>query len=803
MKKYIFTSLLLCALIANTTIANASDVAYTADNTTIFPNPERGFITMLEGKLSNEKHYAVKGKESYLDNHKNNDHGSLILVLYYLDSFKDCDLPDWVLSAFDEDMAVLRARGMKCILRFAYTNTTYKYPNPDPTKDSIRSAADASLAVIERHLEQYKRHWADNTDVIFVFQAGFIGAYGEWYYTDNFTNTSSHMTEERTAFLDTLLKAVPANRAIQIRTPRFKEEYISGVRNGHPAALTAEEAYTGTAKARIAHHNDAFLYHYDNMGTYSDTSIQKPYIAQETLYLPIGGESDITDDAQAAVEAAHDVAIAEMSRLHWTFIQSGYSRTVTDMWRANGTFDELNRKLGYRYQLVSGTYSDALEANEKLSVNIQIRNAGFAPLYNERPAYIVLKNGNKMYPLLLASDPRTWLPNGVVSTVNEQLSLPDGIENGTYQLYLYLPDAYESIAEDPRYAVRFANTDVWDAASGMNNLNATVTISGGEEQEYTSISLPATLNKENHLAHSDNTWYGEDGDYFDFESGGGNLSRWIEWEVKLTTPGKYSVSELTYCATGHNYAIELWQGSDSITTYLTSKTYDTGELNITQEPKWDLAKVPAGTYTIRVKNAMEWGKPKLKSLTIDLFGAVSSDTINLPATLDKTNVADFSEKIGWYETDCFDFGVKDAANTDHTVDWRVYLCYPGDYMVSTSGFYPNGHQWQIQLLNSSAEIYALPKISTTGEVTELGEAKWNLSNVPAGVYTLRINNIYAWGRPKLKSLTLEYDGEIPTVIPQEAATPAVNGIYYDLLGRRVSAGYKGIVIHNGSKILIR
>ena len=665
MKKYIFTSMLLCALIANTTFASASDVAYTADNTTIFPNPERGFITMLEGKLSNEKHYAVKGKESYLDNHKNNDQGSLILVLYYLDSFKDCDLPDWVLSAFDEDMAVLRARGMKCILRFAYTNTTYKYPNPDPTKDSIRSAADAPLSVIERHLEQYKRHWADNTDVIFVFQAGFIGAYGEWYYTDNFTNTSSHMTEERTAFLDTLLKSVPANRAIQIRTPRFKEEYISGVKNGHPAALTAEEAYTGTAKARIAHHNDAFLYHYDNMGTYSDTSIQKPYIAQETLYLPIGGESDITDDAQAAVEAAHDVAIAEMSRLHWTFIQNGYSRTVTDMWRANGTFDELNRKLGYRYQLVSGTYSDALEANEKLSVNIQIRNAGFAPLYNERPAYIVLKNGNKTYPLLLASDPRTWLPNGVVSTVNEQLSLPDGIENGTYQLYLYLPDAYESIADDPRYAVRFANTDVWDAASGMNNLNATVTISGGEEQEDASISLPATLNKANASFWSDDmTWYGDDDKYFDF-------------------------------------------------------------------------------------------------------------------------------------------GPNDAQNTGRWAKWEVNFKYPGKYLLSAEGYYPNGHEWQVELLESGVDPFHFTRTWSSGEVIEIGPSAWDLSAVTVGKYYICVKNVFPYSQPKLKSLTLEYDGEIPTVIPQEAAMPAVNGIYYDLLGRRVSAGYKGIVIHNGSKILIR
>jgi hypothetical protein len=36
-----------------------------------------------------------------------------------------------------------------------------------------------------------------------------------------------------------------------------------------------------------------------------------------------------------------------------------------------------------------------------------------------------------------------------------------------------------SLAADPRYAVRFANVGVWDATTGMNRLNASVTVTGG------------------------------------------------------------------------------------------------------------------------------------------------------------------------------------------------------------------------------------------------------------------------------------------------------------------------------------
>ena len=226
--------LLVIAAACLTAAMYAGTVNYTADNTTIFPNPERGFITMLEGHLSESKHYAVKGQESTLDKHATNDKGSLILVLYYLDEFKNTDvLPSWVLTSFDEDMQVLRNKGMKCILRFAYTNT-----------DEGEIGYDAPLNIVESHIAQYKSHWASNTDVIFCFQAGFIGSWGEWYYTSNFGNEESHMNANRTAFLDTLLNATPANRCVQIRTPRFKEEYISGVRDGHPAALTAAEVMT-------------------------------------------------------------------------------------------------------------------------------------------------------------------------------------------------------------------------------------------------------------------------------------------------------------------------------------------------------------------------------------------------------------------------------------------------------------------------------------------------------------------------------------------------------------------------------
>ncbi len=45
-----------------------------------------------------------------------------------------------------------------------------------------------------------------------------------------------------------------------------------------------------------------------------------------------------------------------------------------------------------------------------------------------------------------------------------------------YTVYLNLPDPYASLQRDPRYSFRCANTDVWDARTGYNQLTDGVTI---------------------------------------------------------------------------------------------------------------------------------------------------------------------------------------------------------------------------------------------------------------------------------------------------------------------------------------
>ena len=146
--------------------------------------------------------------------------------------------------------------------------------------------------------------------------------------------------------------------------------------------------------------------------------------------------------------------------------------------------------------------------------------------------------------------------------------------------------------------------------------------------------------------------------------------------------------------------------------------------------------------------------------------------------------------MSWYNSDYFDFGPNDATNTDRWAEWNVKLQHPGEYTVSAEGFYPNGHQWQFELLNSGASVYALPEAWGTGNQTETGENVWDLSSVAQGTYTLRAQNIMEWGQPKLKSITLQYNGDLPSDIGSvnQDASPAAkilqDGNLYILRGDR-------------------
>lgn len=436
--------------------SQTSTITYTP-STAIISNPERGFYKH-EGTHPSD--YDPLSQSS-LTSHRINDHITLVLRLFYLDDFVQGPISSTYLTAMQNDFAALRGAGVKAILRFAYSD------DPDNGQQQ-----DANKAQVLAHIQQIKPILLANADVISVVQAGFIGAWGEWYYTDNFgfpPNATDY--NNRKDIVNALLNALPADKMVQLRTPDFKRTLF-----GTQTALSLTQAFTSAGIARLGHHNDCFLASVTDEGTYDDDELTQEYayLQQETKYVPMGGET-------CAVNAPRSLcatAIDEMQKFHWTYANMGYHPDVLEDWQEGGCYTEMEKRLGYRFQLVEGIYPQTAALNSVLPITIKIMNEGFATPFSPRTPYLIFRNAatNQEYSVAVNSDPRFWSA-AVTTTINENVTLPANMIPGNYKLYLKLPDADPVLATRPEYAIQLANTGTWEAATGYNNLQHTVTVS--------------------------------------------------------------------------------------------------------------------------------------------------------------------------------------------------------------------------------------------------------------------------------------------------------------------------------------
>jgi hypothetical protein len=424
-------------------------VAYASDPDTIFANPERGFYQVNEVQASN---YPALS-QTWLQNLRTQDGVSLIFHMVYLDSFVSSDLSQKFLDALAADFATVRKAGLKAVVRFAYTaNSTAPY-------------GDASKARVLGHIAQLGPVLFVNSDVIAVLQAGFIGAWGEWYYTDYFGDNgtvSASQWTDRQDVVNALLDALDLGRPIQLRTPAFKQHFY-----GAPA-LTSAEAWSGASKARVGHHNDCFLASADDMGTYNNVTADKAYLAQENLYVPEGGETCATSTYSTWSNAQTD-----MTNLHWSFLNSDYHPDVLASWGTN--IDIARRKLGYRLRLEAGAYTAQAQAGSEFDVQLTLRNDGFAPPFAARECNLILRGSGATFIAKLPDDPRRFAP-GAAATIVRKICLPAATPAGSYALLLALPDPVPALNARPEYSIRLANQNTWEAATGYNNLNHTLAV---------------------------------------------------------------------------------------------------------------------------------------------------------------------------------------------------------------------------------------------------------------------------------------------------------------------------------------
>ena len=434
-------------------------------------NPERGLYKMVEYFYHRRDGSSTSTTASLTDSY--NNEGTLVMTLFYLFDFVDSDhISPAGLQYVRDVLANVRKQGKKAIVRFAYNNEHPSNYHQEPTKDQILN-----------HLTDLQPVLSEYEDVIYVVQAGFIGTYGEWYYTTNFSRFQGNKEsrdftvdgnvvtgfENRAAVLDALLAAVPESRQIELRTPFYKRYYLSP---NSISTWTPLLAPGGTdANARLAFHNDAFLAGSDDMGTYKH-SADRPMWQQQSAWLICGGEAPYGSSYSLDYGDTYEEVRAALCDYHYSYLHhdtayhtgnSGGSRMMK-YWHEQGWMPDIKKLLGYRLYLEAARIEgEGLTAGSAVQFTMTLHNSGAAPVMNARPMKLVLLHGGAATILADQVGDIRLVESLSSKSYAVTVTLPQDIVAGD-RLALWLPDAAESLQSTPAYSIRLANSDVtWEA----------------------------------------------------------------------------------------------------------------------------------------------------------------------------------------------------------------------------------------------------------------------------------------------------------------------------------------------------
>ena len=450
-------------------------VIYDADSAN-FPNPERGWFHTIAPDFHND----VMGEPltpAQLAGYRS-ENLSLVRRYYLIKDFIDSPISQSYLDNYlINDLNACRQAGLKLIPRF-----TYIY-NRDIHNE------DAPIDRVLQHIEQLRPIFQQHWDALFFVEAGFVGAWGEWHgTTNNLVNDLVNGHKERSLnenskeIIDKLLDVLPAHRGIVLRNPDFKIDDLFS------EPLTSLNAFTRSKQARIGYHNDGWLATDTDWGTWNSERIsgEKAYVRQDTLYVPQSGEPASSSDYAKGRDP-----IADIVEFHWTAINRNQwdARFLYDHWKSTGTYDSIERLLGYRFVLRKANLHSSVKQGGDLTLTLEIRNQGAARLYNPRLFEVILRHhpSGTIYRVGHdESDVRLWLPGpGETKTLTVHKTLPQDLELGAYDVLLNLPDPAPNLYGDPRYSIRLANVGLWEDETGFNSLNASVRIN--------SLSPPTNL----------------------------------------------------------------------------------------------------------------------------------------------------------------------------------------------------------------------------------------------------------------------------------------------------------------------
>ncbi|NOK64045.1 MAG: hypothetical protein GFH27_549409n19 [Chloroflexi bacterium AL-W] len=479
-------ALLLCLTVGSLSLMYTSigAVAQSSPNTLqtisyqptddLFPNPERGWFQSLTPDYSLDAPVSPLTLEQVQQYRA--EGVTLVRKIYHLKEFTNYSISEDYLDTIVNDLQVAREAGVKLIPRFAYVWRPDKPAGVDPR------TPDAPINVVMQHLDQLEPIFTDNVDVIAYVEAGFVGYYGEWRDSSNehIDNWTLEPREGGQQIIQKLLEVVPESRMVMMHYPSWRE-----MKSFSTEPTTVSNVYGEQGQDRLGSQDNGFLAKgtisqqnnvaVQEASTQNNVAVQEASTQPDTQYSIIGGEAHTTSNPREVIAS---LGYSTLNR------NAEASTEYAVDWQETGIYDEIERTLGYRYRLVQATIPSQAQVGTTTQISLDITNDGSATIYNPRGAELVFRHSKTEAEFkvnLQDSDSRDWLPQpGMTETIDITANFPVDVEPGVYELFLHFPDPAFQLYGRPEYSIRLANTDMWEAQTGYNKLNATILLVANE-----------------------------------------------------------------------------------------------------------------------------------------------------------------------------------------------------------------------------------------------------------------------------------------------------------------------------------
>ncbi|WP_029004775.1 DUF4874 domain-containing protein [Azorhizobium doebereinerae] len=359
-----------------------------------------------------------------------------------------------------EKLALVRAAGLKVILRFIYNfgPTTSLYNAGDSTCGMPNVPPDRPISDILTDMQAVSAVVLENADVVFALEAGFIGYWGEWH---NSSCSQNATPDAHNVFLDQFRSTFQSRLNLEVRYPYVLLDYAK---------------YKGRARPDykalgLGIHNDAFASSADDLGTFT---AREGYSSGELRAAALAAGAALTTTG----EFARHYPQRQDCRPFIPYAQR-YSLTSQNLQTtpavAQGWYDSkppcyarVLRSIGPHLALDRASFTPAgMAPGLGLTVRVSLRNHGMSRFARNRPILLYARKATGGAPFQIGKldgNLTRLPPNGAAALRATGRARFPG--RGTYDLLLRLPDPHQRLAGRDEYALPVENVGVGNVLPG-------------------------------------------------------------------------------------------------------------------------------------------------------------------------------------------------------------------------------------------------------------------------------------------------------------------------------------------------